>query len=237
MNSGVVSAQTGFFARRDPATDLVLALPVLIVYNLGLFLTGFTPMNGVDFVTRTLVGLLGVWGFFALNLGAAAALVVAARQARRASGSPLRPQALVPVLLEGLVFGLLMGTVILAVMRGPFSLQIVARLGPLERFVGSLGAGFFEEVVFRLLLFTGLAAGASHGLGLRPTAAVAIALCVSSATFSLVHYVGPGSDPFEVGSFTYRFLAGVYLGLVYRLRGFAVAVYAHAFYDVHVLVL
>jgi hypothetical protein len=54
--------------------------------------------------------------------------------------------------------------------------------------------------------------------------------------FSLVHYLPPYGDPFAFGSFTFRLLAGIIFATLYKLRGFAVAVYTHAFYDIFVLV-
>ena len=98
----------------------------------------------------------------------------------------------------------------------------------------SAGAGFHEELVFRALLFGGLAA-AIKAFGSKAWQAVLIAAVVSSALFSAVHYVGSLSDQFTFVSFTFRFLAGMYLAAVYRLRGFAVAVYTHAIYDVLVM--
>ncbi len=226
----------GFFARRDLATDFVLVLPVLVAYNLGLLLTGFRAMNGVDFVTRSAVALVGLRGFLVVNAVAAVALVVAARGARRRSplGQGLRPEAIVPMLVESLVLALFMGVAIIAVMRAPFRLQVAA-LGPADRFVGSLGAGFFEETVFRLGLLNLVFLVANRWLRITATPAWVAAFAIASALFSLVHYVGFGADRFEAATFVYRFLAGVYLAAVYRFRGFAVAVYTHALYDLHVL--
>jgi len=40
----------------------------------------------------------------------------------------------------------------------------------------------------------------------------------------------------QVWVFTFRFLAGILFGLLFWFRGFAVAVYTHAIYDIVVLV-
>jgi membrane protease YdiL (CAAX protease family) len=63
------------------------------------------------------------------------------------------------------------------------------------------------------------------------------AFLLSSVAFSLVHYLPPAGDPWSFGSFTFRSLAGLAFATLFKLRGFAVAVYTHAFYDVFVLVL
>ena len=63
---------------------------------------------------------------------------------------------------------------------------------------------------------------------------IVIGLIVSSILFSLVHYLG--AEAFALNSFVYRALAGAVLVALYEWRGFAVAVYTHAIYDVYVLV-
>jgi hypothetical protein len=54
--------------------------------------------------------------------------------------------------------------------------------------------------------------------------------------FSAVHHLGPYGDKLLLGVFTFRVLAGLLFGLLFWFRGFAVAVYTHALYDVLVLV-
>lgn len=106
-----------------------------------------------------------------------------------------------------------------------------------ERLVMSVGAGFYEEVVFRLLLMSGLYAASVRVLGVRSVFAAILAVVTSSVIFSAVHYVGNMADAFTLGSFVYRAFAGVLLATIFQVRGFAVAVYTHAFYDILVLVL
>ena len=57
----------------------------------------------------------------------------------------------------------------------------------------------------------------------------------SSTLFSAIHHLGPLGDPFSVWVFTFRLLAGLVFGVIYWFRGFAVAVYTHALYDMYVL--
>ncbi|MCA9638481.1 MAG: CPBP family intramembrane metalloprotease, partial [Myxococcales bacterium] len=60
-------------------------------------------------------------------------------------------------------------------------------------------------------------------------------LVISSLVFSLAHHVGPAAEAFTFDAFVYRTLAGVFFAIVYQLRGFAVAAWTHALYDVYVL--
>jgi membrane protease YdiL (CAAX protease family) len=112
----------------------------------------------------------------------------------------------------------------------------VAQQGLATRIVMSLGAGVYEETVFRLGIMTGIVALLTRVLGLRRWLAVVLALIVSAALFSAMHHIPPYGDPFRVGLFLFRLLAGICFGLIYWYRGFAVAVYTHALYDLYVLI-
>ena len=52
-----------------------------------------------------------------------------------------------------------------------------------------------------------------------------------------MHYIGPLGDHFDVRTFVFRWVLGMLLTIIFVFRGFAAAVWAHAFYDVWVLVL
>ena len=103
------------------------------------------------------------------------------------------------------------------------------------RFVMSLGAGVWEETVFRLGIMTGVAVLLERVLGLGRWVAVAVALIVSAVLFSAMHHIPPYGDALHIGVFVFRVLAGCFFGLVYWFRGFAIVVYTHALYDVYVL--
>jgi membrane protease YdiL (CAAX protease family) len=99
----------------------------------------------------------------------------------------------------------------------------------------SIGAGLYEELLFRVLLVGGLA------LLLRPLLkdaryAYPIAALVGALLFSAVHYIGPLGDPLELSSFMFRFVFGLLLNVLFLGRGFGVAAWTHALYDVMLVV-
>ena len=59
---------------------------------------------------------------------------------------------------------------------------------------------------------------------------------VAAAMFSGMHYIGSMGDDFELKSFVFRWVLGMVLTIIFVFRGFAAAVWAHAFYDVWVMV-
>jgi membrane protease YdiL (CAAX protease family) len=109
-------------------------------------------------------------------------------------------------------------------------------VGLLGKIVLSLGAGVHEELVFRLLMIGGLLWLGDKLFHLRSWVNVAVAFLISSALFSAAHHV-IGGEPWALGVFTYRLLCGLVFATLFQVRGFAVAVYTHALYDVFVLVL
>ena len=105
-------------------------------------------------------------------------------------------------------------------------------LGPLEIVVISAGAGLHEELIFRIGGVGGLGWLLSGLTGAKR--AWILALVISSVAFSLAHHIGPAGESFQFAAFTYRTLAGVVFALIYQVRGFAVAAWTHALYDVYV---
>lgn len=238
----------------DPLTSLALTMPVFVVYHLGLLLTDLR--NGADLVTAAMVSVLerSVPGYIALTLAIAACVVFAGVRMR--SRHHLEPKLLVPVIGESAVWSVVLllcvGWLTARVLGAAWfdaegwltdgawfgagtPLQIGPRaLGPLERVVMACGAGFHEEVVFRVGLFGGGAWALERWGKLSSTHAALAAALMSSLLFSAVHYVGSLGDAFTLSSFTFRFFMGLAFAALYKLRGFAVAVYTHTLYDLMV---
>jgi membrane protease YdiL (CAAX protease family) len=101
----------------------------------------------------------------------------------------------------------------------------------------SLGAGLYEELLFRVLLAGGLAWALRAGLGWRPAVAGGTAVLVSALVFSAFHYVGPYGDTLQLTSFVFRAVAGIFFSALYVTRGFGITAWTHALYDVFLLVL
>lgn len=98
----------------------------------------------------------------------------------------------------------------------------------------SIGAGLYEELVFRVLLVGGLFL-LFRMLLETPTQAYVVAALLGAALFSGAHYAGSLGDPFALPSFTFRFLFGLVLNVLFLARGFGVAAWTHALYDVMVV--
>lgn len=226
-----------FAGRIDGLTSAFLVFPLFLVYQLGI-LSG-RGHNGVDLVTSALIQLaqrdvgnyLMVLGFMLAMYAAIVALL-----ARRGS---FHPRAFLPMLAESGVYAVSMGSIIvlllseLASFMPGLTTSTLADRGLLDVVVISAGAGFHEELIFRVVIMGGLG-WLLAGLTGRKRAWI-VALLLSSLAFSLAHHVGPMGEAFTFGAFVYRTLAGIIFALIYHVRGFAVAAWTHALYDLYVL--
>lgn len=99
----------------------------------------------------------------------------------------------------------------------------------------SIGAGLYEELLFRLILILLVHFFAVDLLRLRPMTGNILAVVVSALAFALYHDVPlqGGANLWLLGFYV---IAGAYFGTIFLLRGFGIAVGCHALYDVIVLV-
>lgn len=217
--------------RSDPFTDLALTLPIVTVYHLGVV---FLPVrNAADLVTDNLRSLASysILAYSALALGISLALVLVC--AALAKSHPFRRDRFVRVLVEGALYAVVM-RVVASMAVGRLALAQGTSFGPFGAVIMSFGAGFYEEVAFRVGLF-GLGGKVLRRIWPERRWLVPLAWAiVTSALFSAWHYLGP--EPFRLDTFVFRFTCGVVLTAIYAYRGFATAVFTHALYDVWVLV-
>lgn len=98
----------------------------------------------------------------------------------------------------------------------------------------ALSAGLYEELVFRLLLIEAAAHVCITFLGVSRTNAMPYIIGLSGVLFACYH--APLLNGFDVtGLLVYTF-GGIWLAILYRYRGLAVAVLSHVLYDIMVLV-
>ncbi len=109
--------------------------------------------------------------------------------------------------------------------------------------ITGIGAGIYEELVFRLILVCLLMMFFQDLLGLQKNNAIFFAVLISALLFSAHHHVFFANgrvytgDPFTMGKFVFRTLAGVYFAALYAVRGFGVTAGTHAFYNILAAVL
>ena len=122
--------------------------------------------------------------------------------------------------------------------------------GFLVKLIAFMGAGIYEEFLFRLCLIP-VTYAALRALLLPHRWSVGGTIVLTSLVFSLAHYLGPAADGQSLSllteavarvqssrtlwfSFVFRTLAGMFFAALFFLRGFGITVGTHAVYDVFV---
>ena len=211
-------------------------MPVFVGYHLGVV---FLPVrNAADVVTRELTALAenSIWQYIGLTLGIGAAFVGVLLMLGR--GHTLRRSRFVFVAIEGILYAIAMR------LAGQYVVTQLALSGGIpdgqfSALVMSLGAGFYEEIAFRVVLFglglrliVGLLGTASR---LKRTLIALVWALTIACVFSGWHYVGDLGDVFDLRSFVFRSVCGLAFTAIYTFRGFAPAVWTHTIYDAWIL--
>ncbi|MHC4647998.1 MAG: CPBP family intramembrane glutamic endopeptidase [Planctomycetota bacterium] len=104
--------------------------------------------------------------------------------------------------------------------------------------VTGIGAGIYEELVFRLVLICLLMLLFQDILRLNRKNAIILSVLISAALFSAYHHIDFFSGhlyqtaPFTWTEFVFRTIAGVYFAALFAIRGFGITAGTHAFYDI-----
>jgi len=225
----------------DRMIDVLLTAPLFVVYHLGVVF--LSVRNGFDPITDSLLLVLhrSLAAYLGLTLLVAGGLFAVLRWTR--VGGKIRGWLFALRIGESTVYAFVMAAMARAAVAHALSAsspKLAAggpSVGPFAAIVLSSGAGFYEELAFRVVLF-----GAGVWLVrklVKPTGAKVVGeivwAIVAASAFSAVHYVGALGDTFTLSSFLFRLVCGLVLTAVYRFRGFAAAVWTHALYDVGVM--
>lgn len=231
--------RTYFHESRAARYSLPFALPLFVLYELmAAALSG--PVggvrNGADVMLKSpFIAVLGARGPLAFVGLLACVFGVAVWRDVKKHGGP-RGSMFVVMFAESLVlamvFGVVVGTVTTKLL-GPMSRLALGpeSLGVPGTIMVSLGAGLYEELLFRVVMVGALLWGTRKLLGWGPVASGMFSMVVGALVFSAFHYVGSYGDAFTVSSFTFRAVAGLAFSGLYVLRGFGITAWTHALYD------
>ncbi|NUP09181.1 MAG: CPBP family intramembrane metalloprotease [Polyangiaceae bacterium] len=229
-------------SKSDLWTDLALTLPIFVLYHLGVVLM---PMrNAADPVTTELTSLaeqsLPLYACLTVAIGVAFVLALSAIGRKR----DFAPQRFLFIGVEGVAYALVMRFVgawaleAMPLSAAPTELPDDIVDGPVGSVVMSLGAGFYEELTFRVALFGAGAWIVKTMEGKGPTGIFLMGswAIVCALAFSGWHHIGPNADDFDMQVFVYRSVCGLVLTAIYAFRGFAPAVWTHVLYDVWAMI-
>ena len=223
---------------RSTYYSVVMSLPLLLTYEILIILTQsdyWVIRNAADVWIRTFLMAfnLKTQHLTFVMIGILFALIPIAKM--NSSDVRIKINYFLMMLVEAFVYSVILGVV----------LQFLLRLGGLsasgfgndvlQNIALSLGAGFFEEIIFRVLLLNFLFF-ISKFFFKSNVVTVVFSVLVSSLLFSISHYVGSMADSWQLYSFMFRWIAGMLFTLLYFIRGFSITAYTHALYDIWILV-
>jgi hypothetical protein len=108
----------------------------------------------------------------------------------------------------------------------------------LANIVTGIGAGIYEELIFRLILICFLMVLFQDVAGLDRMNSIILSVLISAALFSAHHHIVfvnghfALTAPFNRTAFSFRTIAGVYFAVLFAVRGFGITAGTHAFYDI-----
>lgn len=229
---------------RTYSYSLLFAIPLLVLYEVGaIYIAGAEGggfRNGADVLVRSVLMLGGITSTLSVTLALTAVAITLIVLERRKRKVPLRAAPFVGMAAESVVYALLLGGIVGSVTQWvlngipvPLALQEqgLTSLSLTEGLVLSIGAGVYEELVFRVILVGGIFA-IFRWSGLPAGRAGLFSVLLASVVFSGFHYIGPYGDVWALPSFLFRFFAGLTFSGLFLLRGFGITVWTHALYDV-----
>ena len=240
------SEKLPFFKRYFQSTHSLLysyliSLPLLLLYEILIFIARPDSEQvvriSVDVWIKTLFSYFGQ-DVLSLTLIFVALLGIFVLYRERNKLSTLKGTYFMTMLIEASVYAFVLALIISMTVSSLLQIaapDTIASLSKLEQLALSLGAGLYEELFFRVILVSLLLLFLKLFINKKNVRYV-LAIFVAAFLFSLVHYIGELGDPFTMGSFLFRFLFGLALNAIYILRGFGMAAWTHAIYDIMVVV-
>jgi hypothetical protein len=218
----------------------IVCLPLLLLYELLIWIStpdaSGTVRISVDVWFRQIVQLTGfhstsiILGLVALGGGIILYI-------KRADLQQIRKRYFLMMLAEAFFYSVIITITIhtfLDAILMADSNSGIESLNILQLYALSLGAGLYEELFFRVILVSVLIYFFKIFTE-NNSLSTSLSIVAAALIFSGVHYIGFYGDVFTLHSFLFRFLFGLGLNLIYVKRGFGIAAWTHAVYDLIVV--
>lgn len=242
-----------FWLSAHPLHILLFLLPIIIAYEIGsMGLVGGGVLGQLE-AQAMLVRFFDLFGVLGLHLPALALVVTLVVQ-HVLSKEPWKIKPTVPLIMVAESTFLTIPLIVLAVVLEPVAAamlvqeaqQATAVVDPnagagdsstLQGLFLALGAGLYEEMLFRLVLITILHFVVTDVLGCKHKTGNMVAVILSALAFAWHHdQVHLAGHPLNWRLGVFYALAGAYFGVLFLARGLGIAVGAHLMYDVLVFV-
>ena len=223
---------------KSPLYSFIFTLPLFLLYEVGIFLISSRDIdqlrNGADVFMRQVLEIFGIYGMYGFGGTFLIGFLIAfIRQKKNLRTSEIESRFLLIMFFESIVWATLL---VIMMIKIPTFLSLSNEDHLIQQVVLAIGAGIYEEFVFRVLLISGLAILFGLIFNWGEFGKTFLSVIISSAIFSIFHFFGSYGDTFSFPLFFVRFFAGIFLAMIYIFRGFGITAYAHSIYDLFVLV-
>lgn len=229
---------------QQPLQALIFLTPLIVAYEIGTRLYAQGPGGETYFIyARTLLmsffGWFGVTGKYLPGLIVVAVLL--SWHAFRKDPWEFVPKTYGLMYVESALYALPLFVLLLVLAPPETHPRMAAATAPAvggpaswqAGMVFGIGAGIYEELLFRLIAIAAVHALLVDLLRLPHKVGAAGAIVLSAVAFALYHF--PAWNNIQPDPFIQLTLAGLYLAGIYLVRGFGVAAGTHALYDVLVV--
>ena len=190
--------------------------------------------NGADFLMRSILESFGIFGLYGLGaIFLVGFIITYIYFLKEKNDKKVRTDYLFIMVFESICWA-----VVLYFLLSKFMLVLMNPIGKriTQQVTLAVGAGIYEEFLFRVMLISGLTGIIGFVFLWGERARKIAALIIAAGIFSAFHFVGDYGDYFSMELFLLRFFAGIILGALYFSRGFGITAYAHSLYDLFVLI-
>ena len=227
-----------FHQTRSSFYSFLFTIPLFFIYEVGiLFLSKddiLVVRNGADFLMRSILESFGIFGLYGLGaIFLIGFIITYIYFFNDNSNKSIRADYLFIMIFESVCWAL-----ILYFLLSKFMLVLMNPIGKTiaQQVTLAVGAGIYEEFLFRVMLISGLTGIIGFVFLWSEKTRKAAALIIAAGIFSAFHFMGDYGDYFSMELFLLRFFAGIVLGILYISRGFGITAYAHSIYDLIVLI-
>ena len=222
---------------RSPLYSFLFTVPLFLIYEIGIFLTSsddmFVLRNGADALMRQILATFGITGLYWVGVIFFIGFIIAfILQRKYWEETQIHSDYFLLMTVESVGWSVLiyflMTNVYLLLMNPTGSMLV-------QQVTLAVGAGIYEEFLFRVLLIAGISVILGFIFQWSDKTRNWAAMVIAAGIFSSFHFIGEYGDFFSFNIFMVRFLAGIALGTLYFLRGFGITAWSHAIYDLIVL--
>jgi len=229
--SYLLKSKTSFYS-------FLFTLPLFFLYEINILFLSWDDIlvvrNGADFLMRNILESFDIYGLYGLGLVFLLGLLVTyIFFIKEDQQQEVNVNFLFIMLAESMLW-----SVVLYFLLFKFMVLLMNPVGKtiLQQVTLAIGAGIYEEFLFRVLLIAGLSGILGFVFMWDKTFKNIIAVVLSGGIFSAFHFMGEYGDFFSMELFLIRFFAGLILGVLYMYRGFGITAYTHSIYDLIVLI-